>query len=595
MNIRQFLTDSLNIDDFSEHGSADYSFSTHLYRINKNNLKQEGVFNKFKQIYEEKEVLNSLFEMKFLKTFLSFTNERINLLVDELTNFPETSKHIIDSMRSFADDSDIKNKLDDLDNILKNLVNDPKRDEMLLELINIKKIVNHFHEDYKNFIEYASDNTEELLNINNNFKDKSLLNNHHFESIHKHLKLLDNENFFKHYNFVNLDSYNKKIKVIGALSLDIFQELRKKGFTNTVGNSYHDQIIKSRTSISGFLNHQESLSVNPQNKILINSKTYKSLLFFEDGSLLINKVDGMLCEIDSINALKNIKNDLLKEYFLTDFSRHQYYHKIFSEIGSSLDKNIVLERFFDTIDTFKNNQQILKHYKFDYLKTYKDHLDHPERIMTTFERVSDTMHKIIKNHNVKQFAYSITSKKYEHLYDKDTYRYMEALYDLEITKLDLQNYIGRKIALYKNPDEFNTGLALFLNSFNGFDRTTILEKAHAQKTDIIYDSDNKLILQIKSFSQSQTLGNSSWCISRDASYFDSYTSDDQKQYFLFDFNKNSIDLDSLVGITLKNGAYVTAHFKNDTLIPTNNVELLNNIDLIVKSQQKLKSIKQFKI
>lgn len=595
MNIRQFLTDSLNIQDFSENNHADYSFSNHLYRINKNNLKQEGVFNKFKQIYEEKEVLDSLFEMKFLKTFLAFTNERINLLVDELENLPETSKNTIDSMRSFTDDSNIKNKLDDLDKLLKDLFNDPKRDEMLLELTSIKKLINSFHEDYRIFIDYASDNKQELLDINNNFKDKSLLTNHHFESIHTHLKSLDNENFFKHYNFVNLDSYNKKIKVIGALSLDVFQELRKKGFAHTVGNSYHDQIIKSRTSISNFLNHQESLSVNPQNKILIDSKTYKSSLLFEDGSLLLNKVDGGLCEIDSINDIKNIRNDLLKEYFLTDFSRHQYYHKIFSDIGRNLNNNMVLERFFDTIDTFKNNQQILKHYKFDYLKTYKDHLEHPERIMTTFERVSDTMHKIVKDHNVKQFAYSITSKKYEHLYDKDTYRYMEALYDLDITKLDLQNYIGRKIALYKNPDEFNTGLALFLNSFNGFDRTTILEKAQEHKTDIIYDSDNKLIFEIKSFSQSQKLGNSSWCISRETSYFDSYTSDNQKQYFLFDFNKDSIDLDSLVGITLKNGLYVTAHFKNDMLIPANNVELLNNINLIVTSQQKLKSTKQFKI
>jgi hypothetical protein len=60
------------------------------------------------------------------------------------------------------------------------------------------------------------------------------------------------------------------------------------------------------------------------------------------------------------------------------------------------------------------------------------------------------------------------------------------------------------------------------------------------------------------------LGSSSWCISRDKHYFDSYTSNEKNQYFIYNFDYSSRDNKSMTGLTLNSdGSYNTAHKKDD--------------------------------
>lgn len=162
------------------------------------------------------------------------------------------------------------------------------------------------------------------------------------------------------------------------------------------------------------------------------------------------------------------------------------------------------------------------------------------------------------------FAHSIASNKYMHLYNDESYKIIEAIYDLKLKTDVFQDYIGKKIAAYKTPEDFNKGLTKFLNSFNDFSMDAVVNKAENAGVKIISQADDILIVQIEDYEQSKLLGSSSWCIVRDESYFNSYTDGGNKQYFLFDFSKDSADNESMIGFTIDiDGEHYAAHYKND--------------------------------
>jgi hypothetical protein len=144
--------------------------------------------------------------------------------------------------------------------------------------------------------------------------------------------------------------------------------------------------------------------------------------------------------------------------------------------------------------------------------------------------------------------------------------------------------IGKKLAAYKSPDEFNNALNMLLNTINQFNDEAINIKAFNTNANIIIKNDEYTIIEISDFNQSKNLGSSSWCISRDEHYFNSYTKNLNHQYFIFDFNKQSTDNECMIGLTLKeDGSYYTAHAKNDTHIKESSK--IKNIQMNIISQQ----------
>ena len=98
--------------------------------------------------------------------------------------------------------------------------------------------------------------------------------------------------------------------------------------------------------------------------------------------------------------------------------------------------------------------------------------------------------------------------------------------------------IGKKLAAYKTPEEFNFALSRLVETYNSFNLEAIKAKADGVGAKTVFENDGILILQIDNFNQSKSLGSSSWCISRDPHYFSSYTENDNKQYFIYNFNKD---------------------------------------------------------
>lgn len=137
------------------------------------------------------------------------------------------------------------------------------------------------------------------------------------------------------------------------------------------------------------------------------------------------------------------------------------------------------------------------------------------------------------------------------------------MYDLKIPASELQESLGKKLAAFKSSEDFNKALKQLYSIHNGFNSESVINKANAVNAEVIKNDDNMVIIKIENFQQSSATGSSSWCIVRDEVHFKSYK-EDSHQYFIYDFNKDPVENNSIVGITLnKDGTHSAAHFKND--------------------------------
>jgi len=81
------------------------------------------------------------------------------------------------------------------------------------------------------------------------------------------------------------------------------------------------------------------------------------------------------------------------------------------------------------------------------------------------------------------------------------------------------------------------------------------------------------------------------CICSSVTYFNSYTSNESKQYFIFDFNKDKSSNESLIGITLdKEGNLNTAHLTNDEAIVSDTPEISSFLNIIREKNKKIKQL-----
>ena len=296
---------------------------------------------------------------------------------------------------------------------------------------------------------------------------------------------------------------------------------------------------------------------------------YKKVIVFEDKSLAV-LVDGQerFEVFVDINETKHLVKAAMVGYLKHMLRKNPTIAKVISNaFESNINKiNESTERYHDrpfqlnkimvSIDTYFKNENILKSLKFDFIETCKK--------LSSFEKIDDKMHKLIREHKIKKYAESIVSSKYKHLYNTQSYKLFKELYDLGIDSKIVQEMIGKKLAAVETEKMFNEHIKSLINSFNDFDMESIKIKASSSKVNVISDTDNILILEISNFEQSKKLGSGSWCISRNKTYFDQYVERDGKQYFIYDFNQTSKSVKSLMGITLTSTKTVkAAHSKSD--------------------------------
>ncbi len=341
------------------------------------------------------------------------------------------------------------------------------------------------------------------------------------------------------------DSILNKTRLNNPYALQSYAELYKETLEKAngdIGNFFVDKL-------------KETIHENIE---MTQSQKNKSAIYFLDSSFLFVEKDGNLYIPKTSSELKNKISETYNDLIDYKLRKQPKFSKIFQQKFKE-DHNIF--HAISAIDSFIKNYDILKN-----VGIPNDFFD------KSFEAIDDYITNTSKKYKVTKFANSILSSKYKNLYNESAYPFFEKFYDEKLKPEFIQTYIGKKLAMLKNPEDFTAfvkkvhdGLFMF-----GKELTEINLNKHNKEALII--NDDIAIIEIKSFEESKAFGTNNWCISRSSNYFDDYTDDECRQYFIFDFTKDAEDSYSMIGITLNlDGTIKAAHKKDDDNIKNENV------------------------
>lgn len=390
-------------------------------------------------------------------------------------------------------------------------------------------------------------------------------------------------------NIINTISYSN--------DFDYFQKsnvLPHMGALVKIRDAVVDKIKTERTNnntitlADTYVINQDNLS--PLQKTVFDKSTTSKLEFtagqeisgimlFADKSVCYREKNGKYLVSQSHSEVRRKINDLY-------FSTIDYLLRKKPQIAKSF-KEKMIERegspvtILNTIHRFLENELLVKNYlKQDYDSFLRD-------LMTnkSVEVFDDKFTHIANKQKFQLFAFSIASNKYRHLYDEESMKVLKNIYDNNKDSEQLQIYVGKKIAAFKTPEEFNKHLTKYFSKINGFDQDLILEDVEKHGATLVSNVNDVLIVETTAYTQMSNLGSNSWCIVRDEGYYDDYAGKGNRQYIVYDFNKPSSDIESMIGITLSpNGTYRNAHVKNDDSTDEENVEQFT--DVIIMAQRK---------
>jgi hypothetical protein len=127
---------------------------------------------------------------------------------------------------------------------------------------------------------------------------------------------------------------------------------------------------------------------------------------------------------------------------------------------------------------------------------------------------------------------------------------------------NIRDFYSKKGGRYKTFDKlYNDTENLIKNLSGGWNVNSI----KYNEDELVYKDDTTLILHIDSYERSSKLGSQHWCISTDKSMWDDYTSNFNKQYFIYDFSKSPSDKQSMIGATIApSGNIYATHYRDDS-------------------------------
>lgn len=560
--------------------------SQHLKRLSNmtENYCVEPEYVKYE--HEEKRILfNSTVSFGYIQRYIHQMHQDIYTIVDAISK-----------------KTDIYNELADKYNI--NIEDDLKT---------IQEHVNHYKttDVYKNFDSEATKKIDSLKDLNdylNNLDRKSFelslrkeipVNTFYGQNyptdfrkspeLAEFVVLLDKAKaeFNNYYNdkrnIVDLTATFELMDNVDKVFKKLHLKLRSEGYQSCLADKFADK--PKDNSVIGMLTEkmEEETSLNIYE--LPEWASARKVYVFDDSSMLVKNNKDESKEILSSQDCIEIRNRLINDYIHEEFKKKPTVSRTFKNLNELvyLDNFDSLER---VIKKYKENEAILKLNEFDILQTAKENSTDNQSSYRVYEKIDDVMSQIVQDHKVKQFIHSIASNKYDYLYNEKTYKIAKSLYDLKLPDNSLQEYIGKKIAAFKSPEQFNEALTTFLDSLNSFEMQATINKARKFDIEVVSTEDTKLILRINDFNQSHAIGSSSWCISRDESYFNSYAKG-REQYFIFDFSKDNTDNRSMIGITLeKNGEYSAGHYKDDEECEEGEEEMIEYVQQAVDEYKR---------
>jgi hypothetical protein len=507
-------------------------------RINTNNTKYKNNFiiSKFNNILEH----NDWTDIQYLNTNINYALGSIATLKKYIESFPDKIKSIIQEYKIITDiiHVNIGNEIKELTNIANKILKEEQTRNILKEI----------------------DQTRLGFSVIKECMDKFKIENNPDYSEISELKEIYKNFEYSIINIVNLDFINNYFDIAMSYNFTIFKKVRSMGYVISDADLFLETFEKNNK-----IKYKE----------IIKSK-YDAMFLFEDNSVLLKNKDFGYTEVSDNQHLNQIQTEIKIDIIRHELRKNPSFLKSMIDVIKRTDTNH--NQIFEIIKIYQENKTILKHYDFDIVKSLSSingNCNYNE-----LEQIDDSIQKLIRKHKIKQFAYSIASKKYHSLYNEETMLIMEHIYDLKINTEIIQNEIGKKMASYKDSVEFNEILYKFYKYFTDMNREKMLVDCKDMNIKIIRADNKIMIMQIENFNQSKHFGSSSWCITREDQYFQKYTQNNKKQYFIYNFEMKLTDKSSLIGITLNDGQLDVAHYKDDTKIKNNDEYLQECIKMI---------------
>jgi len=577
------------------------NFEMALREIKKDNQLSEHYYKRIREINETKKIPERMDIVRNIDVDFSWLIIGVNDLLKEVQSIPTQIDNNIEKYRkvSVEKNTDISIEIDNMIKIKNNFIDSELFSQTLEKIQNKLKTIEKYRVLYNKAIEPINidkfkepEKALELYQIGGG--EVKLKNNNINESPYlKDIKILfekmDSEGMFENKQIIDLNPLKKEFDKLNEANFSIYNKLRENGIAFTDAQYYLDKTKKSKDSLTGFLEAKKAIMQDDDILKIIkntNGKYIDEIYICPDQSILIKNKKNELSDILSNDDVTKLNLMLIKEAINEEFPKNPHLAKTIFSI-MPLENTYKFYLFANVVNTLKENLPILKLYNFDILKSFKEKemSGNKKVVEKCYELLDDEMNKIVRTHTIKNYAEGIVSNKYRHLYNEDTYKIMENLYDIKVTEKQLQNYIGKKIAAYKTSDEFNSALSYFAKSFNEFTVEATLLKANNVDATVISNEDNIVILQVHTHEQCKTMGSAAWCIARDESYFKSYT-DGCDQYIIFDFNKDSKDNDSMIGVTVdSDGEISAAHYKDDDEIDFDDEDLNCYVDMIYENKK----------
>lgn len=202
--------------------------------------------------------------------------------------------------------------------------------------------------------------------------------------------------------------------------------------------------------------------------------------------------------------------------------------------------------------TYMKNRDFFRHQNI----FFEDFFKNEERYsFSNFERFNDTIEKKLIRHKAFLIQKRILSKKHLHLKDFKTIYILEELVNLGFTAKEVQDFIGKKILILKDAEEFNNSLLELVEGKKNWSKEGILkiieDNLLEKDTDynVVFEEKDCFSVIINSFKAAKCLGVKMWCLSRDEEMFLHYTNHKNKSVvFRYDFTKSYPELDSTTAL-----------------------------------------------
>lgn len=396
---------------------------------------------------------------------------------------------------------------------------------------------------------------------------------------------LNYENFIDTYpdmkNQIEIDNHpyvkslKKSILDIDFLMNNFIEKFKSFSKSNELKLTSLNHIYNknSDSEIISFINKKKHENLIREEISLTKSQDYLKMIIFNDKSILLEKQNGEIVIPKNNEEYKKYTIDFFNSYIEYIFRKKPKYKSLFQD--SFQKEGLNFNGVMMTAHNLLKHEALIKSHNIDIMEELKNN---------NLEYIDDLIERESYKNKINKFAFSIVSNKYKYLYDEKSFELFKKIYEMDLSSNYLQDNIGRKIASFKDSNDLNEKLSILINTLDEFYLNSILIKSEKCNIEKTYCNDDVLILKIKDFESSKKLGSASWCISRNSSYFNSYTDNQKEQYFIYDFKKESIDNYSMIGITIDNeGKIVNAHAKND--------DCIMHKDFIYKYQEILKNEK----